>query len=99
MYLETSSDVLNLSLAVSVFGLAFLLGWILIYFILIVRRLVRLLEGMEKSLSKLENFVSAAKEKLEHSASYLSVLALGTKELVKYFIEQRQGSRAKGKKT
>ena len=97
MYLETSKDILNLSLAVSVFGLAVLLGWILVYFIMIIRRLVQILSGVEESLRKVEDFMAAAREKLEHSTSYLSMLAVGAKELVSYFME-KQAKTSSGKK-
>lgn len=90
MYLNTSQDILNLSLAISVFGLAFLIGWILIYFLLIIRRLVKILEGVETSMQKISEFVNLAKSKLENSASYLSILATGARELVNYFINSRK---------
>lgn len=90
MYLNSSQDILNISLAISVFGLAFLIGWILIYFLLIIRRLVKILEGVESSLNKVSEFINSAKAKLDNSASYLSILATGAKELVSYFINTRQ---------
>lgn len=98
MYLETSKDILNVSLAVSVFGLAFLIGWILVYFLLIIKRLVKILSGVEESIKKLDAFFTEVKEKLEHSASYLSVLAIGAKELVEYFVKKRAASSGKKKK-
>ncbi|MBI5466140.1 MAG: hypothetical protein HY974_02545 [Candidatus Kerfeldbacteria bacterium] len=96
---QTSADVLNLSLAISVLGLAFLLSWILVYFIMIVRRLVNVLRGIEQSLAKLESFFSAAKDKIENSASYLSVVALGIKELMRYLIERREEKTGGKKRT
>lgn len=99
MYLETSKDILNLSLAVSVFGLAFLVGWMLVYGILIIRRLVRLLGTIEERIRKLDDFLAAVREKVEHSTSYLSVVALGVKELVGYLIEKRAQGTAKKKTT
>ncbi len=98
MYFETSKDVLNVSLAVSVFGLAVLVGWILVYFIVIIRRLVRLLAGIEERMRKLDDFLSIVREKLEHSTSYLSILATAVKELISYVAERRSGV-SRGKKT
>jgi hypothetical protein len=99
--LETSKDVLNLSLALSAFGLAFLIGWILVYFIIMVRRLVRIFTGVEESLRKVEGFLAAAREKLDHSSGYLAILATGAKELVAYIINKRANAtsskRAKSK--
>ncbi len=100
MYLETSKDILNLALALSVFGLAFLLGWILVYVIITVRRLVRIFSRVEESLQKVESFMAAAREKLEHSSSYLSILATGAKELLAYFMAKRaSGTGARKKKS
>ena len=98
LYLETSKDILNLSLAISIFGIAFLLGWILVYFIVIIRRLVSILSGVEESLKKVEDFMTAAREKLDHSTSYLSMLAMGAKELVSYFMSKQTTSRSNSKK-
>lgn len=89
MYLESSRDILNLSLAISVFGLACLIGWILVYCLLIIRRMVKILSGLEQAMAKVAAFVDTAKDKLEHSASYLSVLAMGAKELAAYFMHKR----------
>jgi len=98
-YLETSKDILNISLAVSAFGLAFLLGWILIYFLLIIRKMIRLLSGIEERMRRIDDFLVSVKQKLESSASYLSVLALGAKELISYFINKRgPGASSKAKK-
>ncbi len=84
--IETSKDILNLSLAVSVFGLAFLIGWILVYFLIIIRRMVKIMEGVEQSMNKIGSFVDLAREKLNHSAGYLSILANGIRDLVNYLI-------------
>ncbi len=94
----TSADILNLSLAVSVFGLAVLVGWILVYAIVIIRRTVNILEGIERAMGKVGSFVDSAREKLENAGSYLSVIALGLKEVVSYAIEKRGEKRASGSK-
>ncbi len=87
--LETSKDILNITLALSIFGLAFLLGWILVYFLLIIRRLAKLISSVDERLKALDNLFHAIKDKLEHSASTFSVMALGIKELVTYFIDKK----------
>lgn len=89
MYLDNSKDILNLSLAISVFGLAFILGWILIYFLIIIRHLVKVVESIEDKVKKVDEFVSMAKQKMESVSSYLPMLAAGVKELVSYFLEKK----------
>ncbi|HAO81164.1 MAG: hypothetical protein UV57_C0043G0003 [Parcubacteria group bacterium GW2011_GWD2_43_10] len=95
--LETSKDILNISLAVSVFGLAFLIGWMLVYFLLIIRRVVKILQGVEQAMNKIGDFVDLAREKLDHSASYLSILATGARDLVNYLITKRQAKSSRKK--
>lgn len=88
--LETSKDILNFSLAVSVFGLSFLIGWMLVYFLLIIKRVVQILSELEKTMNKVGTFVETARDKLEHSASYLSLIATGAKELVNYLVGRQK---------
>lgn len=87
--LENSKDILNISLAISAFGLAFLIGWMLVYFLMIIRRVVNILQGVEQAMNKIGGFVDLAREKLDHSASYLSILATGARDLVAYLINKR----------
>ncbi len=95
--LETSKDILNLAMAISIFGLAFLVGWILVYFLIIIRRMVKIMEGVEDSMKKISEFVSLAKSKLENSASYLSILATGARELVNYFVNKSSQKKSRKK--
>jgi len=89
MYLQTSDDILNWAIAISVLGIAFLLGWLLIYAIIIIRRAVKITGLLEQGLIKLDNLISSAKDKLENSASYLSILAWGIKDLVAYLLNKK----------
>ncbi|MBU1039376.1 hypothetical protein KKC17_04115 [Patescibacteria group bacterium] len=89
MYLQTSADILNIAIAISVVGVSFLLGWLLIYALVIIRRLVKITALIEQGALKLENLINLVKEKLESSASYLSILAVGLKDLVGYILEKK----------
>ncbi len=86
---ETSSDILNFSLAISVFGIALILGWILVYFLIIIKRLVWILKSIEEKMKKVEDFINLTKSKIENSSTYLSVLAAGVKEIVSYFVAKK----------
>ncbi|MBI5733511.1 MAG: hypothetical protein HY973_01015 [Candidatus Kerfeldbacteria bacterium] len=97
MYLETSKDILNLALALAVIGLSFLIGWILVYWLLILRRVVQVLHGLEEGVRKFSELVTFIREKLESSASYLSVLAVGAKELAGYIMKLRTDKKGKKK--
>lgn len=95
MYWETSKDILNLSLAVSVFGLAFILGWIMVYFLMIIRRVIKVLEKLESGMSKISEVAQTFKDKLESSASYLSLAVVGIKELVQFFLDKKAATKKK----
>ncbi len=97
MYLETSKDILNLALALAVIGLSFLIGWILVYWLLILRRVVQVLHGLEEGVRKFSDLATFIREKLESSASYLSVLAVGAKELVGYIMKLREDKKGRKK--
>lgn len=93
MYWETSKDLLNLSLAISVFGLAFILGWILVYFLLIIRKVIKVLERLEVGVSKISDVAQTLREKIESSASYLSLAVVGIKELVQFFLDKKAATK------
>lgn len=94
--LETSKDILNISLAISAFGLAFILGWILIYFLLVIRHLVRMIQTIEERMKKIDDFITLAKGKLQNSSSYLSILAAGVKKLVSFFLNKKTRGSGRG---
>ncbi|MFZ5391472.1 MAG: hypothetical protein ACOZAJ_04340 [Patescibacteria group bacterium] len=99
MYLQTSQDILNIAIAVSVVGVSFLLGWLLIYAIIIVRRLVKITALIEQGAIKLENLINLVKDKFENSASYLAILSTGLKDLVSYILTKKSTDKKKsGKK-
>lgn len=95
MYWETSKDILNLSIAISVFGLALIVGWIMVYFLLIIRRVVKVLEKLEVGVDKISELAQTVKDKIENSASYLSFAAVGIKELVQYFLDKKNTAKKK----
>ncbi len=95
MYLQTSQDILNIAIAVSVAGVSFLLGWLLIYAIIITRRLVKITSLIERGAVKLENLINLAKDKLESSASYLSLLSVALKDLISYILIKKNNSKKK----
>jgi len=51
----------------------------------------------EQAMNKIGDFVDLAREKLDHSASYLSILATGARDLVNYLITKRQAKSSRKK--
>ncbi len=80
--LETSKDVLNIVLAVSVFGVAFFISWSLYYLVMVMRQLFKTVESIKDKLDKVDEAITAFKNKIESSSSYLLLLGEGVKKLV-----------------
>jgi hypothetical protein len=80
--LETSKDVLNIVIAVSVFGLTAFVCWTIYYLARILQQLFGLVKDMRDRLQKLDDLIKAVKEKIEHTTSYLLLISEGVKKLV-----------------
>lgn len=97
--LSNSQDILNIVIAVSVFGLAFFMCWSLFYFIMILRRIFKIVQNASNIFRKVDEIIDDLKMKIEHSASYLVLISEGVKTLAEYFINGKdKQSKKKGKK-
>lgn len=72
---NTSGDILNWVLAVSVAVLSFFLCWAIYYFIASVQKIYRLVKRVELGVSKVEEILDIAKNKLKNSSAYFMILA------------------------
>lgn len=79
---ETSKDVLNIILAISVFGFTAFVCWTIYYLARILQQLFGLVKDMRDRLQKLDDLIKAVKEKIEHTTSYLLLISEGVKKLV-----------------
>ncbi|MDP3836722.1 MAG: hypothetical protein Q8Q67_01325 [bacterium] len=87
---ETSRDILNWVLAVSIGVLAFFLCWALYYFIASAQRIFKLVKQIERGVSKAEELIDFIQQKISGSASYMVVIG----ELIKRgmeFAKNRRG--------
>ncbi len=80
--LETSKDVLNIVLAISVLGISFFIAWSLFYLTMILKNLFTVVKEFKARLDKVDEAVTAFKNKIESSSSYLLLLGEGVKKLV-----------------
>ena len=85
MYLETSSDILNLVLAFGVLWLVILLSWLLWHVIGIVRGVHATLEDFRNRLRAVDEVLQLIREKLESTSTYLGLLVDVVKEGVRWF--------------
>ncbi len=88
--LETSKDVLNLVLALCIAVFTGFVCTMLWYLIAVLRDAYGLVKEVKEKLAAVENAVKGIKEKLEHSASYLGVVASAVK-MGMGWMEDRKG--------
>lgn len=79
---ETSKDLLNIVIAISIFGIAFFLCWGMYYINMSLRQIFRGVKEMRDRIHKVDALIDSLKEKIDHSASYLFLIGEGMKKLV-----------------
>lgn len=80
--LETSKDILNLSIAISVFGIAAFSCWSIYYFAQILRQGFLAVKNLRERMKKIDEVIKKLHDKIEHSTSYLLLIGEGVKKLV-----------------
>lgn len=91
---ESSKDILNITIAVSIFGIAFFLCWGMYYMNMSLRQIFKATREMRDRFHKIDELVDAIKEKIDHSASYLFLIGEGVKKLVEVigrYTERKSG--------
>ena len=86
---ETSGDILNLVIAASVLVFTFFVCWLMYYFVMIVKHAHDMVQSIREKINRVEKILNLIQEKVEHSASYLPLLAEGVTKIVKYFVEKK----------
>lgn len=93
---ETSKDLLNIIITVSIFGLTFFICWAIFYFAQILRQIFKITKEMRGRLHKVDEVIQSFKEKIEHSTSYLLLIGEGVKKLVE-MVKKPYGEGKKGR--
>ncbi len=92
---ETSQDILNLVKTISIFVISVLISWILFYLAMIMHNLFSLIKETREQLKKIDELVSLAKEKIEHSTTYLLLIGEGVKKIAELAHEYMSKKRDK----
>jgi len=87
---QSSSDLLNVVLAFSVLWVAIFLSLALFYLILLLREAHRTVHGVREKTEKFHKALENIREKIENSATYITLGMEGVKELVKYVMDKRE---------
>lgn len=86
---NTSRDILNLVLSICVAAFTFFLCWALYYFVSSVHKIHKLIQRVESGVSKVEEIITIAKDKLKNSATYFMILGEIAKKAMEFVQEKR----------
>jgi len=95
---STSADILNLVLAVCLVILTFFLCWAIYYFAASARKVHRVIKRVETGITKVEEVVNLAKEKLKNSSAYFMILGEIAKKAMEFVQEKKNAKRTATKK-
>ncbi|MDD3711136.1 MAG: DUF948 domain-containing protein [Patescibacteria group bacterium] len=87
--LETSKDILNVSIAGAVIVLVIFLCFALYYLIANLKRINRISGQVEKGVTKIDNLVDLIKNKVNQSSSYLFLFGKLAEKAMSYFISKK----------
>jgi hypothetical protein len=93
----TSLDILHLVLAVCLAVLTFFLCWAIYYFVSSIQGIYKLIKRIEAGVTKAEEIMEIAREKLRNSSAYFMILGEIAKKAME-FVQEKREKRAAGKK-
>ena len=79
---DSSKDILNIVIAASVGIFAIFTCYAIFYFAQILRQGFKIVKDMRDRLHKVDSLIKTIKDKIEHSASHIILIAEGMKKLV-----------------
>ncbi|MCB9802815.1 hypothetical protein H6761_02230 [Candidatus Nomurabacteria bacterium] len=95
---ETSKDILNLLLGVSVFMLALWLSWIFYQIGKTLQSVNKMMSGFNKAADAFTELINKIKEKTNSAGAYLSVLLKGGQQIME-MIKNKKATKNSRKKT
>ncbi|MFH0955912.1 MAG: hypothetical protein V1801_01705 [Candidatus Falkowbacteria bacterium] len=95
--INDSRDLLNIIIALSVLLFTVFSCWAIYYLARILQQFFKVLKETRDRLNKFDELVKMVKEKIEHSASYLSLIMEGVKTLVE-LMKNRAEKKKRSKK-
>lgn len=99
--IQNSKDLLNIVLAFCVLWLTIFLAWFIYYLAMMMKQFFQIIKEMRARINKVDEVIDNLKEKIEHGASYISLLGDGAKKLVevaKEHMEEKPKKRVRKKK-
>lgn len=90
---QTSNDILNLVLAVSIFAVAVVTVWATIYLIIILKRFNDLSRAIRNTIENISGAVAHLHHKIDSSVSYLPLIVSGISKIVSIFAKKYKASK------
>ncbi len=79
---ETSKDILWITIASSVGLFTLFACWGIFYMVMIIRAASKSVKRVEQVIESIHDVIKTTKDKIEHSAAYISVLGEGFKKVM-----------------
>ncbi len=90
--LETSRDILNISIATAVVAVAIFLCWTMFYLISNLKRINKVTRQVELGVSKVDSLVDLIKSRVKKSGSYVFLLTRLAERAIDYFSSKKKES-------
>lgn len=90
--LQTSTDLLNLVLALSILMVAVAMTWAMVYIIKILKSFTDLGRAIRNTVNDIQSAVAHWQHKIESTASYLPLIMEGIGKIITYFTAKKQSS-------
>lgn len=97
--IETSKDVLYLTIALAVLIVTVFLVWIMYYLAMILKQSKEIVSEVRKKVEAFGEILNNIKEKVATSATVLTALGKGVADLIGLFKEKKESKRAREEKS
>ncbi|TAL19938.1 hypothetical protein EPN90_02105 [Patescibacteria group bacterium] len=98
MFIQNSTDILNLAIAFSIVLVAFFLSWLLYHLIAILGDARAMVHDVREKMEAIEKSIQSIRGRLESSLSGFTVLLAGLKQVIGYVLEKRGAREGKEEK-
>ncbi len=96
--METSGDILNISISLAVLVVAFFLSWLLFYLVVSFKRIYKITAQAQKISNKTEDLLNLIKSKVKQSGSYFFLFSKLADRAMDYFGEKIKEKKEKASK-
>ncbi len=98
IFIQDSRDLLLIVIAFCVLWLTIFTAWFIYYLVMIMRQFFQIIKDVRKKIEKVDEVIKTAKEKIEHSATYVALIGEGIKKIVELMKDRSEKKTTKKKK-